>query len=116
MAHIGTFTATKDGFDGTLHTLNLNVELKLVKNGNGSKKKASNTPDYHLRTADGVEVGAAWCKMTRAVEDGDGQSGKARRPYLSVSFDDPSLPGPIFARLVEAGNGSHALYWTRSPD
>ena len=31
MATIGTFTADKDGFTGTLRTLTLNVKVKLVK-------------------------------------------------------------------------------------
>ena len=30
MANIGAFTAEKDGFTGTLHTLTLNVKVKLV--------------------------------------------------------------------------------------
>ncbi len=32
MANIGTFTADKDGFTGTLRTLTLNVKVKLVPN------------------------------------------------------------------------------------
>ena len=40
MATIGTFTADKDGFTGTLRTLTLNVKAKLVPNDKGT----TNTP------------------------------------------------------------------------
>ena len=35
MATIGTFTADKDGFTGTLRTLTLNIKAKLVLNDKG---------------------------------------------------------------------------------
>lgn len=41
MANIGTFTAEKDGFTGTLRTLRLNVKIKLVPN--------ESAPDYRLQ-------------------------------------------------------------------
>lgn len=56
MANIGTFTAEKDGFTGTLRTLTLNVKVKLVPNDKGDTE---NAPDFHLQAA-GHEVGAAW--------------------------------------------------------
>ena len=40
MANIGTFTADKDGFTGTLRTLTLNVKVKLVPNDKGSSENA----------------------------------------------------------------------------
>ncbi|QYN31324.1 DUF736 family protein (plasmid) [Salmonella enterica subsp. enterica serovar Minnesota] len=55
MANIGTFTAEKDGFTGTLRTLTLNVKVKLVPNDKGDTE---NAPDFHLQAA-GHEVGAA---------------------------------------------------------
>ncbi|ERV56285.1 hypothetical protein Q063_04039 [Pseudomonas aeruginosa BL09] len=39
MANIGTFTAEKDGFTGTLRTLTLNVKVKLVPNDKGDTEK-----------------------------------------------------------------------------
>ena len=68
MANIGTFTADKDGFTGTLRTLALNVKVKFVPNDKGSE----NAPDYRLLAANGLEVGAAWQKVSQA-----------ERPYLS---------------------------------
>jgi hypothetical protein len=38
MANIGTFTADKDGFTGTLRTLTLNVKVKLVPNDKGTTR------------------------------------------------------------------------------
>ena len=36
------------------------------------------------------------------------------REYLSVKLDDPSLPAPIYASLVEAeGEGEFTLIWSR---
>ena len=40
MANIGTFTAEKDGFTGTLRTLTLNVKVKLVANAKGENESA----------------------------------------------------------------------------
>ena len=48
MANIGTFTADKDGFTGTLRTLTLNVKVKLVPNDKGSSE---NAPDFRLTTS-----------------------------------------------------------------
>ena len=39
MANIGTFTADKDGFTGTIRTLTLNVKVKLIP---GSFQKTEN--------------------------------------------------------------------------
>ena len=43
MANIGTFTAEKNGFTGTLRTLTLNVKVKLVPNDKSDNESA---PDY----------------------------------------------------------------------
>ena len=39
MANIGSFTADKDGFTGTLRTLTLNVKVKLVPNDKGTTRR-----------------------------------------------------------------------------
>ena len=54
MATIGTFTADKDGFTGTLRTLTLNVKAKLVPNDKGGNE---NAPDFRIQ-ATGYDVGA----------------------------------------------------------
>ena len=99
MANIGTFTADKDGFTGTLRTLTLNVKAKLVPNDKGSSE---NAPDFRLQAA-GHDIGAAWKKTSEAGRD-----------YLSVTLDDPSFPAPVYARLIEGENGTHDLIWSRS--
>ncbi len=99
MANIGTFTADKDGFTGTLRTLTLNVKAKLVPNDKGSSE---NAPDYRLQSA-GLDIGAAWRKTS-----------EAGREYLSVTVDDPSFPAAVYARLIEGEDGTHDLIWSRS--
>ncbi len=76
MANIGTFTAEKDGFTGTLRTLTLNVKVKLVPNDKGDTE---NAPDFHLQ--------AAVPRSRRSVEED--QRGRAgipvrihRRPFV----------------------------------
>jgi uncharacterized protein (DUF736 family) len=100
MANIGTFTAEKDGFTGTLRTLTLNVKVKLVPNDKGDRE---NAPDFRLQATGGYDIGAAWKKVSQA-----------ERPYLSVTLDDPSFPATIYARLIEEEGGTHNLIWSRS--
>ena len=99
MANIGTFTAEKDGFTGTLRTLTLNVKVKLVPNDKGDNESA---PDYRLQ-AGGHDIGAAWKKTS-----------EAGRAYISVTLDDPSFPATVYARLIEGEDGTHDLIWSRS--
>ncbi|WP_321854393.1 DUF736 domain-containing protein [Paraburkholderia tropica] len=100
MANIGTFTAEKDGFTGTLRTLTLNVKVKLVPNDKGDIEKA---PDFRVQAA-GHDIGAAWKKVSKTTE----------RPYVSVTLDDPSFPATVYARLIENEDGTHDLIWSRS--
>ncbi|MEK6298189.1 MAG: DUF736 domain-containing protein [Paraburkholderia tropica] len=99
MANIGTFTAEKDGFTGTLRTLMLNVKVKLVPNDKGDNE---NAPDFRVQAAS-HGIGAAWKKVS-----------KAERPYVSVTLDDPSFPATVYARLIENEGGTHDLIWSRS--
>ncbi|KND57583.1 hypothetical protein BVER_02352c [Candidatus Burkholderia verschuerenii] len=96
MANIGTFTAQNDGFTGTL---TLNVKVKFVPND----KESENAPDFRLQASGGYDIGAAWRKVS-----------KADRAYLSVTLDDPSFPSTVYARLIEAENGTYDLIWSRS--
>ena len=98
MTTIGNFTKSSDGYAGTVRTLTVNVKVKLVP----TTKDTDNAPDFRIY-AGPYELGAAWKKTS-----------KANRDYLSVSIDDPSLPRPIYARLVDTEDGSASLIWSRS--
>jgi uncharacterized protein (DUF736 family) len=100
MSTIGIFTASSNGYSGTVRTLTLNVKVKLVPNAD---KERDNAPDFRIVAGSGLEIGAAWKKLS-----------KAERPYLSVTLDDPSFPATIYARLVEGDDGAHNLIWSRS--
>jgi uncharacterized protein (DUF736 family) len=99
MATIGTFTASDNGFIGSIKTLTLNIKARFV----ASEKESDKAPDYRIFC--GVtEFGAAWKKTAR---DSD-------REYVSVKLDDPSFPAPIYASLVKAeGDESFTLIWSR---
>ena len=98
MSTIGNFTASANGFTGTVRTLTLNVKVKIAASDKGSE----NAPDYRI-VAGNFEIGAAWKKVS-----------KSDRPYLSATLDDPSFPATIYARLVEGEDGAHNLIWSRS--
>ncbi len=99
MSTIGNFTASSNGFAGTVRTLTLNVKVKIVPSDKGS----DNAPDYRIVAANSLEIGAAWRKVS-----------KSDRAYLSCTLDDPSFPATIYARLVEGEDGTHNLIWSRS--
>lgn len=99
MATIGSFTAGKDGYVGTIRTLPVNVKAKVVANDN---KKSEAAPDFRIY-AGRAELGAAWKAQTNGDEP---------RDYLSVLLDDPSFPEPIRAALFE-DNGAAYLVWNR---
>jgi uncharacterized protein (DUF736 family) len=81
MATIGTFTASDNGYTGSVKTLTLNVKAKFV----ATEKDNDKAPDYRI-FAGATEFGAAWKKTARETE----------REYLSVKLDDPSFPAPIY--------------------
>ena len=99
MATIGSFTAGKNGYTGTIRTLTINVKVNIVANGNKSSEGA---PDFRV-FAGRAELGAAW----KAKSSGD-----EAREYLSVTLDDPSFPEPIRAALFEE-EGAAFLVWNR---
>jgi len=99
MATIGSFTAGKDGYVGTIRTLTVNVKAKIVAN---AQKKSEGAPDFRAY-AGRAELGAAWKAKT---------NGKEPRDYLSVQLDDPSFPEPIRAALFEE-DGAAFLVWNR---
>jgi len=98
MATIGTFTATDNGFTGSVKTLTLNVKAKFLP----AEGENDRGPAFRI-FAGATEFGAAWKKVSNAG-----------REYISVKLDDPSFPAPIYASLVEAEDGQgHTLIWSR---
>ncbi len=99
MATIGTFTASDNGYTGSVKTLTLNVKAKFV----ATEKDNDKAPDFRI-FAGATEFGAAWKKTAQTTN----------REYLSVKLDDPSFPAPIYASLVKGeGDDSHTLIWSR---
>jgi uncharacterized protein (DUF736 family) len=97
MATVGKFVETGE-FTGTVKTLTLNVNAKITATGKESEKAL----DYRVLVSQAA-CGAASKKTANAG-----------RKYLSVKLDDPHVPAPIFASLVEVeGSDSHALIWSR---
>jgi uncharacterized protein (DUF736 family) len=98
MTTIGSFKKAADGsFRGAIRTLTLNVkgvEIRPVE------RTADKAPDHRV-LAGQTEIGAAW---TISRPD--------KPPCLSVRIDDPGLPMPLRALLVETATG-HELRWSR---
>ncbi|MGF1475923.1 MAG: DUF736 domain-containing protein [Geminicoccaceae bacterium] len=94
---IGSFTDGEKGFRGTIRTLSVETKASLVRN----EEPGGNGPQFRL-FAGQLEIGAAWARTSQA-----GNS------YLSVTFDDPSLPAPVNANLTKGRDGKHILIWTR---
>ncbi|NTG45345.1 DUF736 domain-containing protein [Rhizobium rhizogenes] len=98
MATIGSFTASGNGFSGTIKTLNLNVKATIRAVERASEK----SPDFRILSGN-VEFGVAWKKTSNEGRD-----------YLSVKLDDPSFPAPIYATLIEVeGEEGLSLIWSR---
>jgi uncharacterized protein (DUF736 family) len=99
MAIIGTFTASDNGFTGSIKTLTLSIKARFA----ASEKENDKAPDYRIFSGT-TEFGAAWKKTAR---DSD-------REYLSVKLDDPSFAAPVYASLVKVeSDEGFALIWSR---
>jgi uncharacterized protein (DUF736 family) len=99
MAIIGSFTASENGYSGSIKTLTLNIKAKFVPSDSENDK----APDYRIFVGT-TEFGAAWKKTARESD----------REYLSVKLDDPSFPAPIYASLVKVeGDEGYTLIWSR---
>ena len=94
MATIGTFTASDNGYTGSVKTLTLNVKAKFV----ATEKENDKAPDYRI-FAGATEFGAAW-KKTAQGERSRISLGQARRS---------ELPGPDL-RLAGEGRGRRQLH------
>lgn len=103
MTCIGTFTATRGGFEGRLHTLTIERALTIVPTEPGD---ADNAPDYRILAGEGddaFEVGAGWKR-----------TGDKAGAYVGVLIDDPALTQPLRANLFQSDQRSHVLMWSRS--
>ena len=94
MYTIGTFTKKDAGYQGTIKTLGLKTKAVFVP----LEKTNDKAPDFRV-LADDMEFGAAWQKTAE----------KSGNSYLSVTLDAPSLPGPIYCRLVDADKVQPAI-------
>lgn len=100
MPVIGTFSADKDGYAGTIRTLALNSKVRILAN---DRKTTDGAPDFRIM-AGPTEIGAAWRKTRQGSE----------QTYLRVKLDDPVLPQPIWGALLEATeDGVARLVWRR---
>ncbi len=97
MAIIGTLKLGADDktFSGELTTLTLSRKIRMVP----IDSNAADAPDYRVFCGT-AEIGVAWQK----------QSQKATT-YYAVKFDDPALPGPFWANLVESSRDSLPAVW-----
>ncbi len=100
MPVIGTFSAVKDGYAGTIRTLTMNTKVQIVAN---DRKQGEGAPDFRIMVGS-AEIGAAW----RKTKQGSGEA------YLRVTLDDPTLPKPIWGALLETKeDGVARLLWRR---
>ena len=99
MAQIGTFSRDESGvFTGSIRTLTLNVKATI------RPVDRDNAPAPARRALAGaVEIGAGWTKSAR----------ETGAEYVSLKLDDPSLPSPIYAQLVQGDGGDWKLIWSR---
>lgn len=101
---IGQFQMTRDGFEGRLLSLTLDMPVYLVP---AAHSDAENAPDWRLLRGDaktGIEIGAGW-----------NRTGERAGAYVAVQFDDPAFPEPVRANLLRSSQsgGDHVLLWTR---
>jgi uncharacterized protein (DUF736 family) len=103
MPVIGTFSAVKDGYAGTIRTLTVNTKVRIVAN---DRKESEGAPDFRIM-AGSVEIGAAWRKTKQGTDDS----------YLRVRLDDPAWPQAVWGALLEATeDGVVRLVWRRKED
>ena len=100
MPVIGTFSAVKDGYAGTIRTLALRAQVRILANDN---KANNDAPDFRI-TLGATEIGAAWRKTKQGTE----------KSHLRVRLDDPAWSQPVWGVLLEAtDDGVIRLVWSR---
>ena len=101
---IGNFQKDGESYFGNIQTMTQNIaaSIKPVKN---TGKEGSPTHRVFTKAGSGNDIGAAWANT----------SDKTGKNYLSVKLDDPYLPSPIQANLIEPEeqDGKLILIWTR---
>ena len=101
MPVIGTFSAVKDSYAGSIRTLMLNGRVRIVPN---ERKAGADAPDFRISLGN-TEIGAAWRKTKQGTE----------QSYLRVRLDDPAWPEPIWGVLMESTeDGVVRLVWRRT--
>ena len=101
MPVIGTFSAVKDGYAGSIRTLMLNGRVRIVPN---QRKTGVDAPDFRISLGN-TEIGAAWRKTKQGTE----------QSYLKVRLDDPAWPQPVWGVLMESTeDGVVRLVWRRT--
>jgi uncharacterized protein (DUF736 family) len=100
MPVIGTFAATRDGYAGRIRTLTMNSRVRIIAND----RKKDGAPDFKVIASE-ADIGVAW----RIAKPGSDTG------YLRVRLDDPALPRPIWAALIEpSADGVNLLIWRRN--
>ena len=102
MTQIGSFTATKTGYSGRIHTISLDVIVSLVP---AEPTDSENAPDYRIILSDGnhgPEIGAGWKR-----------TGEKAGAFVALQIDDPAFPQPLRANLFKDGDNGHVLVWNR---
>ena len=100
MPVIGTFSAVKDGYAGSIRTLMLNGRVRIIAS---DRKTTEGAPDFRISLG-AAEIGAAWRKTKQGTE----------QSYLRVRLDDPAWPQPVWGVLLEATeDGVVRLIWSR---
>lgn len=100
---IGCFHKTRDGYEGRIRSLAIDVPICLVP---AHSPDAENAPDWRLPRGDsetGMEIGAGW-----------NRSGERAGAYVAVQFDDPQFAEPVRANLLCASprGDEHMLLWS----
>ena len=80
MPVIGTFSAVKDGYAGTIRTLTMTAKVSIVAN---DRKEGDGAPDFRIMAGD-AEIGAAW-RRTKQGSRRDLPARQARRSHPAAA-------------------------------
>ena len=104
---MGTFKKTSGGYEGALRSLELNLPNVQLTKIEGTKR-SENSPDYDV-SVKGVKLGVAWAGTYK-----DPKANGEKKPYVSATMDDPSLPHKVnFSLFANRTDGNFQAIWTR---